>query len=137
MSPEGFGDQTIALLMQIPLAGVVVLVVAVFLWFLRDWAKSERESRAAETKAERESRAAETDAERKARATELAAMRDYISVQNELFLQSIKDIRDQHGVSMARIADEMKLVAERVSQLSGIIVAHDSAMKERRVIGER
>lgn len=126
MPAEGLSDQAIALLMQIPLAGVVVLVVAVFLWFLRDWAKLERESRAAEA-----------EAERTARVTELNAMRDYISVQNELFLQSIKDIRDQHSVSMARIAEEMKLVAEKVSQLSGIVVAHDSAMKERRPRGER
>jgi len=84
-------------LIQYPLAGVIVVLVMVFLWFLRDWAKSEREARAIESKSERD-----------ARAVEQKAMRDFIAIQNELFLQSVKDIRDQHNISTGRLAEELK-----------------------------
>lgn len=107
-------------LIQYPLAGVIVVLVMVFLWFLRDWAKGEREARAAEAKADRESRASEQK-----------AMRDFIAVQNELFLQSVKDIRDQHNASIGRLAEELKHNTAKLSELHGVLLVHDAASKER------
>lgn len=107
-------------LIQYPLAGVIVVLVAIFLYFLKDWAKLERDSRAIEAAADRQ-----------ARAEEQKSMRDFISVQNELFLQSVKDIRDQHNLSMARLAEELKHNNGKISELAGILTAHDAASKER------
>jgi hypothetical protein len=107
-------------LMQYPLAGIIVILVGLFLWFLRDWAKAERQARADEAKAERE-----------ARAKEQQSMRDYMSVQNELFLQSVKDIRDQHNSSMSAITEELKANLHEVSRLATIVTAHDAASRER------
>lgn len=113
-------------LIQYPLAGVIVILVGVFLYFLKDWAKIERDARAAESAADRH-----------ARSEEQKAMRDFIAIQNELFLQSVKDIRDAHNLSMARLAEEIKINSAKIGELSGILTAHDAASKERRIVSRR
>jgi hypothetical protein len=121
-------------LIQYPLAGVIVVLVGVFLWYQREMTKLEREARSHEAAAERHARAEESKEDRQARADEQRAMRDFISIQNELFLQSVKDIRDQHNQSMARLAEELKHNSTKVSELAGILTAHDAASKERGLV---
>jgi len=56
-------ETTANVLIQYPLAGVIVVLVMIFLWYQREMTKIEREARAAETKAEREARAKDAEAE--------------------------------------------------------------------------
>lgn len=128
--PE-WSKESIQFLLQYPLAGLVVFVVGLFLWFLRDWAKAERDARAKETEAERAARAKESQAEREARATEQKAMRDFIAIQNELFLQAVKDIREQNNAALARLAEEIKTNHTEVSRLVSVVTAHDAVSRER------
>jgi len=126
-------ETTANVLIQYPLAGVIVVLVMIFLWYQREMTKIEREARAAETKAEREARAKESELDREARANEQKNMRDFMSVQNELFLQSVKDIRDQHNLSMARLAEELKVNTAKLTELHSVVVVHDAASRERSV----
>jgi hypothetical protein len=100
-------NDTLTLLSQIPLAGIVVVVVGLFLWFLRDWAKSEREARQSES-----------EADRSARVKEQSVMRDFIAVQNELFLIAVKEIREQNNAALARLAEEVKANTLRLGDIN-------------------
>lgn len=91
-------DSAYPLLMQIPLAGIVVLVVAVFLWFLMILIREERKSRSEDNQ----------------------AMRDFL-----------KDQREQSNGAISRIAEEVKLLAQEISKLNGVMLSHDAASKAR------
>ncbi len=102
-------QETLTLLAQIPLAGIVVVVVSLFLWFLRDWAKAEREARSQEN----------------------SATRDFMSVQNELFLQSVKEIREQNNAALQRLIDEIKTNTLKLADLHSVVVTHDAKSELR------
>jgi hypothetical protein len=107
------------ILLQYPLLGIMVILTMVFLWYMRE----ERKDARAERKEERESRESEQ-----------SKLRDFMAVQNELFLAGVKEIRDQGNVSLGRLADELKTTNERISGLHSIVTAHDAASRERSTI---
>lgn len=113
-------DGSKEILLQYPLAGIIVVVIGLFLVFLKDWAKAERESRATESAADRESRSKEQ-----------SAMRDFIAVQNELFLESLRQIREQNNQAMGRLADEIKSARADLAQMNGLMLSHDAASQAR------
>lgn len=128
-------DATMQLLLQIPLAGVVVLVVGIFLWFLEKWARSERDARAKESAAEREARANESTAEREARAAENNMMREFLREQTEKTNAMFREIREANNQALGRLADEIKANTTQLSELKGIVLARGSG--ESRARGER
>jgi len=101
---------------QYPLIVAIIILVFVFLWYMRE------ERRDAHT---------ERKEERLARAEEQGKMRDFMAVQNELFLQAVKDIRDQNNTAMSRLAEEIKGISGEVSKMSGTLTAHDTRVQER------
>jgi flagellar biosynthesis component FlhA len=113
-------DSQVSLLAQIPLAGVVVLVVSIFLWFLREWAKAEREARATEA-----------NEERKARAEESREMREFLREQREQTNLMFREMREQNNNALGRLADEIKSNTSELSKLAGVVLSHDAASKAR------
>jgi len=101
---------------QYPLIGAIIILVFVFLWYMREERKDAREER---------------KDERQARSEEQSKMRDFISIQNELFLQSVKEIREQNNAAMSRLADEIKSISTEVTKVSGMLTAHDARAQER------
>jgi hypothetical protein len=126
-------ESAIPLLMQIPLAGVVVLVVGIFLWFIRDWSKNERDARATESNEERKARAAEQESMREFLAIQSDTNNQVLTNIREQSNQALKDIREQSNAAIARLAEEMKANTSEVSKLTGILIAHDAASKERNI----
>ncbi len=95
-------DAIVSLFIQLPIIGI-------FIWYneRRDARQTMREDKRDEATAkERDKRDSE--------------WRDYLREQREM-----------NNAALGRLADEIKIIAEKVAQLHGIISAHDAASKER------
>lgn len=98
-----------SLLNQIPLAGLVVLVVALFLYFLDRWLKAERDARAIESD----------------------AMRNFIKSEREQSAIFLREQREQYNSTIGRLAEKVEHIAVEVSTLNGLLSAHDARSQER------
>lgn len=98
-------DATLNLLLQIPLAGVVVFVVLMFLQHLD---KSNQRQDEAQKR-----------------------MLEFLSTQEETNRAFLKEQREEHAKGIARLANEIKTMGQQVSKLNGRMLAHDEAIKAR------
>ena len=106
--PEPNIDAIISLLIQLP-------VIGIFIWYneRRDSRQTAREDKRDEANVkEREFRDKE--------------WREYLREQ-----------REQNNAALGRLADELKVIAEKVAQLHGILSAHDAASKERALLSQQ
>lgn len=99
-----------SLLMQIPLAGIIVIVVVVFLYFLDKWLKAERE----------------------ARIQEAQAMRVFLKEEREQNTAFLREQAEGHNQVIGRLAEEIKSVRTEMAQLHGMLTAHDARSQEAR-----
>lgn len=102
-------DQAYTLFMQLPLAGMVVMVVGLFLYYLDKWLKADRDARAVESE----------------------NTRRFIQAQSDQFTQFLHDqgVRFDNGLS--RIAEEVKTNTTNIASLSAILQTHDARSSER------
>lgn len=128
-----FDNNTTSLLAQIPLLGAFIVGLGLVLYFFRDWMNAERKKTQEEAAAERKKNQDEAAAEREvklkiaevdaqARAEEGKRQRDWWSIQNELFLQAIKDDREAY----TELRDEIKALTKVVMELSNLLITHDA-----------
>lgn len=104
-------EPTVTLFMQLPLAGMVVVVVGLFLYYLDKWMKADREARAKESENTRLFLNAQT-------------------TQFTLFLHE-QGVRYDNGLS--RIAEEVKTNTQNIASLSAILQTHDARSMERNI----
>jgi len=104
-----FTEDTYTVLNQIPLAGIVVIVVVVFLYFLDKWLKAERDARAKESE----------------------EMRAFLSEERKQNADFLREQREAHGSTIGRLADKIETIAKEVSALNGLLSAHDARSQER------
>jgi len=104
-----FTEGAYTVLNQIPLAGIIVIVVGVFLYFLDKWLKAEREARALESK----------------------AMREFLAEERKQNADFLREQREAHGSTIGRLADKIEAIAKEVSSLNGLLSAHDARSQER------
>lgn len=100
-------DAIISLMIQLP-------VIGIFIWYneRRDARQTDREDK-------------RDDANVKERELRDKEWRDYLREQ-----------REQNNAALGRLADELKVIAEKVAQLHGILSAHDAASKERAMLSQ-
>jgi hypothetical protein len=98
-------DATINLLLQIPLAGVVVVVVVVFLKHLD---KSNSRQDAAQDR-----------------------MIKFLAEQEESNRAFLREQREANSVTIGRLADRIEAISKEVSTLNGVLSAHDARSQER------
>lgn len=100
-------DAIISLMIQLP-------VIGIFIWYneRRDARQTDREDK-------------RDDANVKERELRDKEWRDYLREQ-----------REQNNAALGRLADELKVIAEKVAQLHGILSAHDAASKERVMLSQ-
>lgn len=91
-----------SLFIQLPLIGI-------FIWY------NER----------RDQRQAERDLKRD------EALLQERTARDDEWRQYLKEQREQNNAALSRLADEIKVIAEKVAQLHGVLSAHDAASKER------
>ena len=106
-----FAEPASTLFMQLPLAGMVVMVVALFLFYLDKWMKADREAREKESENTRLFLGAQT-------------------VQFTNFLHE-QGVRYDNGLS--RIAEEVKTNTQNIATLSAILQTHDARSSERNI----
>lgn len=100
-------EATINLLAQIPLAGVIVLVVLVFLNFMA-----------------------------KNNATMMSFI-DSLQQQHQRFMDSLQEShqnfiseqREQSNAALGRMADEIKAAAMEINKMNGLLTAHDASVR--------
>ena len=98
-------DATLNLLLQIPLAGVVVVVVWVF---LRHLDKSNVRQDAAQDR-----------------------MMKFLAEQEESNRAFLREQREQNGQTIGRLADKIEAIAKEVSSMNLMLNAHDARTQER------
>jgi len=98
-------DATMNLLLQIPLAGVVVVVVWVF---LRHLDKSNARQDAAQQR-----------------------MMEFLAEQEESNRIFLREQREQNGATIGRLADKIEAIAKEVSSMNLMLNAHDARTQER------
>lgn len=100
-------DQALNLLIQIPLAGVVVVVVYMFLTHLKqaEMRQDAAQERMIKFLAEQEERS-----------------REFMQEQNAI-----------HAAAIGRIAEEVKTMRDEQARMNGTLVAHDARSMERKV----
>jgi hypothetical protein len=103
-------DSAYNVLYQIPLAGIVVIVVGVFLFYLDRWQKAERESRVSEGQ----------------------AIRTFLTEERKANQEFLREQREQNGVTIGRLADKIEAIAKEVSALNGTLTAHDARSQVRK-----
>lgn len=103
-------ESTYTLLAQIPLAGIVVVVVVVFLYFLDKWLKAERDARTRNDE----------------------SMRLFLREEREQNTAFLREQSEGHNGVIARLAEEIKAIRAEVAQMSGTLVAHDVRSQEAR-----
>ena len=104
-------DTVINLLLQIPLAGVVVFVVVVFLNHLD---KSNVRQDAATQR-----------------------MLDFLSVQEQLNRDFLKEQREESAQSLSNFGERLEKVSAEVARMNGVLSAHDARSQERGRKSER
>ena len=98
-------DATLNLLLQIPLAGVVVVVVWVF---LRHLDKSNVRQDAAQDR-----------------------MMKFLAEQEESNRAFLREQREQNGQTIGRLADKIESIAKEVAAMNLTLNAHDARTQER------
>ena len=98
-------DATLNLLLQIPLAGVVVVVVWVF---LRHLDKSNQRQDAAQDR-----------------------MMKFLAEQEESNRAFLREQREQNGQTIGRLADKIESIAKEVAAMNLTLNAHDARTQER------
>ncbi len=98
-------DATLNLLLQIPLAGVVVVVVWVF---LRHLDKSNVRQDAAQDR-----------------------MMKFLAEQEESNRAFLREQREQNGQTIGRLADKIESIAKEVAAMDLTLNAHDARTQER------
>jgi hypothetical protein len=98
-----------SVLSQIPLAGIVVVVVIVFLYYLDKWLKAERESRTSESQ----------------------SIREFLSEERKQNADFLREQREANGVTIGRLADKIESIAKEVASLHGTLSAHEARSQER------
>lgn len=104
-----FTEDTYSVLSQIPLAGIIVIVVVVFLYFLDKWLKAERDARTAEAE----------------------AIRNFLTEERRQNTDFLREQREANGVTIGRLADRIEAIAKEVATLNGTLSAHDARSQER------
>lgn len=102
-------DQAYTLFMQLPLAGMVVIVVGLFLFYLDKWLKADRDARALESE----------------------NTRLFLKAQGDQFTQFLHDQGVRYDIGLARIAEEVKTNTTNIALLSAILQTHDARSSER------
>jgi regulator of sirC expression with transglutaminase-like and TPR domain len=98
-------DTLLNLLLQIPLAGVVVVVVILFLNHL------DRSNARQDVAQER--------------------MIKFLTEQEEKNREFLKEQRAANVESIGRLADKIDAISSEVSRMNGVLVAHDARSQER------
>lgn len=118
--------------LQIPLAAMVALVVALFLYFIDRWLKAEREARAKDSEQFRLWMSGQLEAERKLREVESTKMQNFMASSQNQFIEFMKYQQDEYSKHFQTISEELQEASKQLSGLTTIVTAHDIRSQEAR-----
>lgn len=109
-----------SVLIQIPIVGI-------FIWFILEQQKRSDAAQAARDKAAQDSQAARDKEWRDF----LQAQRNEMKEQDNQWRLFITEQREQNSAATSRLAEEIKANTAQIAQMTGVLIAHDTASRER------